>query len=257
MASVVCTPRRTKITGLLAIQPTTNETPTNDILETINVFPKNGVERWHLNHEETISLAVDGSCKDHLLTFGLIMEGNNQILQCSGAVPSHIDEATSHRAELGGICKTIEVLIALTNPTTNLRRKIKLYCDNRIAVDQSKHAKPNPGIKNFDIIQQISLLMPTLPNIDIQWIKAHQDKATPFEKLTRPAQLNVMADLLAKKEWKDQRLKGVLTVPPTDLNLLSPSFKIQERLITTYNKKSLYKLLSKNEAKNYWTARLS
>ena len=41
-------------------------------------------------------------------------------------------------------------------------------------------------------------------------VKFHQDKNIPFDQLTRPTQLNVLADQIAKQEWKNQRLKGIM-----------------------------------------------
>ena len=65
---------------------------------------------WENKKYDKISITVNGSCKDSLLTFGMIMEHDKQIFECAGIIPSHPDEASSYCAELGGIQCTLKII---------------------------------------------------------------------------------------------------------------------------------------------------
>ena len=70
-----CNQDLAQITGLLTISITEpKKLPMETILKNINVFSKDNPESWVHKQIDTISMAVDGSCKNKLLTFGLIIE---------------------------------------------------------------------------------------------------------------------------------------------------------------------------------------
>ena len=111
-------------------------------------------------------------------------------------------------------------------------------------------------IKNFDLIQDVTTKKSNIQNIQVEWIKAHQDDKQKYDTLSRPAQLNVLADNLAKQEWKKQCDKGNMTIEPM-VNTKFPAVYIDQRFVTTFATKSLYQLITKKMAIQYWEARLS
>jgi hypothetical protein len=80
---------------------------------------------------------------------------------------------------------------------------VTLVCDNRSAL---KYAAPpthtasaiQTNHADYDICVYIHETIKSLPfQIKLEWVKSHTDDGKPFEKLTRPEQLNVIADSLA------------------------------------------------------------
>ena len=170
-------------------RPTTFD---SDIRELGLTITSGGLKQWTDIQSQKLLIAVDGSSKDSFLTYGIVVEYNHENLKCAGTVPSHPEEANSHQAELGGICMVLLVVLILKKH--NDIEDIYIYCDNKMAVKEPSIQLPKQFFKNFDLIQHIFSLTPQIQNLHIIWIKAHQDKKKAFHLLSRPAQLNVLAD---------------------------------------------------------------
>ena len=66
--------------------------------------------------------------------------------------------------------------------------------DNKSIIDDINHPI-NELTLDYDIIQVICMLIPTLPiPVDIFYVKAHQDQEKHFNDLTPYAQLNILED---------------------------------------------------------------
>ena len=85
--------------------------------------------------------------------------------------------------------------------------KLEINCDGLSAIQQLNYYRPGSYISglNFDLINAITAIRDKLPlQITFQHIKGHQDKGSAYSSLSRLAQLNVLADYLAKAEANRQ-----------------------------------------------------
>ena len=69
-------------------------------------------------------------------------------------------------------------------------------------VKQGEYATPYPNATlqpDWDLIEEIHTTYQqiNIAKVHFQWIKGHQDKDTPYDELSIPAQYNVDADRLA------------------------------------------------------------
>ena len=137
VASVHCYNDKAKITGLYY---------ENQMISNEEDIPKD-LMPWKNKKLDNIIIATDSTCKDNLLTYGMMMKSNDLRYETSGGVPSHKDEANSHRAELGGIQQALETINKLTTKAKSTAKKNELFCDNRIAVNDTKSHKNIPHKK--------------------------------------------------------------------------------------------------------------
>ena len=73
--------------------------------------------------------------------------------------------------------------------------------------------------------------------------------------MSRIAQLNVEADLLAKKEWSQRASKGEKWILPT-VETGEITVRVQERILTPLRRNKMYEMVTKELGYNYWNTRL-
>jgi hypothetical protein len=160
-----------------------------------------------LSIQEGSAIAVsDGSFLDsHKLgSAGWIIEDNlqTQLIRGQTGSPGSPEVQCSHRSELAGILGIITHLNHLCNLHNIREGSITIGCDGVGAIQSvcSNHYLKTSA-KHFDIINSIKMSIRKSP---LHWrfihIKGHQDDLLPFELLDHLAQLNTMADELAKKK---------------------------------------------------------
>eukprot|EP00957_Ditylum_brightwellii_P197581 15052586-Ditylum_brightwellii.AAC.2 len=75
--------------------------------------------------------------------------------------------------------------------------QLSLYCDNAAAV-LTANSPTRPGLKPIyaliTTLQQKLKNTTVVPNLNVSWVKAHQDKGMPIADLTLDAMLNYTAD---------------------------------------------------------------
>ena len=67
--------------------------------------------------------------------------------------------------------------------------------------------------------------------------------------------LNVQADLVAKKKWKDEQGEGIKEQSTSQGSLLIGVW-LKGRFITRYRSNEIYELITQVNTQKYWTARL-
>eukprot|EP00957_Ditylum_brightwellii_P099984 7619702-Ditylum_brightwellii.AAC.1 len=82
---------------------------------------------------------------------------------------------------------------------------LPLYCDNFVAVLSSKTTTA-PGVKShlcpdYDVVSKVQSEIKWVPNMNVSWVKAHQDDTKPMCELTLDAQLNCTTNMDAELFW--------------------------------------------------------
>lgn len=110
-------------------------------------------------------------------------------------------DQSAYRSELAGMLACITILHSLASQH-NLSPNLTLQCDCETALNRTfiLSASASLSDKSHDLI---SLRHQQLRARPIQWtyshIKGHQNDTTLFQDLTRPSQLNVIVDQMAKQ----------------------------------------------------------
>jgi hypothetical protein len=151
-------------------------------------------------------IASDGSLLPTAGTFGWKITTSKHIslYHGSGPIDGPIDTGSSTRSELGGFTAPL-LLITLLARHWGLRHRCKFrwLVDSKIAINRvtfivSKDHRPKKQPDHSDYLTVIRDLHKELRRpLKSQWIKAHQDEKTTYEKLSADAKLNVDADKLA------------------------------------------------------------
>jgi ribonuclease HI len=152
-----------------------------------------------------VIIACDGSMKNHRLSFGWVIGSDTDISwtgqgPADGALPYH----TSQRAELYGILAALRFLYQFTHyHNIHGGNKILLVCDNKSAIHYATPA-PHQGSAifnnhpDYDVVHEIHTTLRLLPiQVDLKWVKGHQNQHKNAFDLPRDAQLNIIADSLA------------------------------------------------------------
>ena len=89
--------------------------------------------------------------------------------------------------------------------------------------------------RDIDVLLQLILTHQSLPwtTIAIHHVKAHQDDTQSFETLSRPAQLNVMADSIATQVLDQQKPPPTYPLPAARIHLIHEDTIITSRPIKT------------------------
>lgn len=123
---------------------------------------------------------------------------------CSFAEQSSV--ANAYRGELLGLMQIHLILLAVQKTTPELQGEILIYSDCLGAIGRVSSLPPGripSRCKHSDILKNI-LVNPTFSfHRDFRHVEAHQDDTTDFHLLDRPAQLNCIVDLAAKREIWD------------------------------------------------------
>ena len=213
---------------------------------------------WRTRNPLTdITVVSDGSAKDSLLSYGFIIHDRTTYrdIRGSGMILSHPDDVSSFRAELGGILEGIKTINQLEDQGA-CWKSINFYADNATAIEKATEALINPNDSNRDLRDQLwKELSKTRSPVSFQWIRGHQDQKMDYNFLSYESKLNVIADKLAEKKWKEARNHGILTKEP-QLNPSLVQLSFNHRLITCTKRASVYRMISTHSAMEYWSTRL-
>jgi hypothetical protein len=145
-----------------------------------------------------------------LASFGWQILGNGNILVWgAGPVDGVPDLLRSTCAELFGASAVIEFLyyFCTFHDLLNSKSKVVLWVDDQAAIKKVNRTQ-KPGAKcrrmshDADIIGQITDRLERLHlQISLQWVKAHQDRTTPYHDLAMASRMNIDVDTLAERFW--------------------------------------------------------
>ena len=166
--------------------------------------------------EATLLIATNGGVRDRA-GYGWVMALPEMNVYATGHAPVHGREVTSYRAELFGLLAVITVLNEAVHKHNRAPKAIRLYCDNKLAVDIvnkiqtarrttfTRGGVMNALVAEYDVIQRLATTCDDAPSqFQVIHIKAYQDNDTPMESLFVPARLNVMADRLATSALRER-----------------------------------------------------
>jgi ribonuclease HI len=214
--------------------------------------------------EGNLRLVCDGSYKpeEGLGTAAWIIETEDQQHKVIGCheVPGHHSFQCSYRSEFFGILGAIMTINRICKEHQIHEGSITLKCDGKGSIDVINylHAVINNTRLHFDIIGSIKRAIDTSP---IQWtfqhIKGHQDDAENFEYLDRWAQLNVMADQLAKNHRQQIHQHGTsqaedLTLPFTLCAVRWEQYPGMYIHISSKLQNTLEHLITQRTLRTYW-----
>lgn len=162
-----------------------------------------------LDATDSAVLVSDGSQRGDTMTFGWVFGSLQQVTYAEHSGQGY-GTPSSHRAEGWGMLSGVlfihhlQQYTAPQEPDYTVFQHLALFTDNQGLVtritqrQQYSHSYPNTTLSpDWDIVEQIHATLKALPqdNIQIKWVKGHQDKDT--SDLTTDAVYNIRADYLA------------------------------------------------------------
>jgi ribonuclease HI len=186
----------------------------------INVLLDNYDISEIFEHSARIEVATDGGFNPQTgkSSYGWIVAANKTLIaKGRGPAAAHPELAESFRAEGFGIFAALRFLQELTSHFQIDKEKHtwRFYLDNRAMIQRMESYEQNTRHSKWhlrpdaDITNQASEILAIFPASLIH-VKSHQDINTDFDKLSYPAQLNVMADLQATTHH-DEMTKPMIT----------------------------------------------
>ena len=128
-------------------------------------------------------------------------DDQNSSMEGSLVVPGAEADQNAYRSELFGILGVLVMVTAICKEYQIQAGGITIYCDGESAVKRVNNSRTQVSNKSqhFDVINSILSCCDNLPiGIKLKHIKGHQDDHMPYSSLSRPAQLNIMVDYMAK-----------------------------------------------------------
>lgn len=157
--------------------------------------------------QHQLILVSDGSYihEERLGTAGWIAETQDRMIQIHGALiaPGPADIQGSHRSELTGLLGGITTIDNICRKYNVTEGSVEVGCDGEGAITAITQQFDiiKTSRKHYDLIQAIKN---TINKSKLAWsfqhIKGHQDDIREYDELSRLEQLNVQADLLAKRK---------------------------------------------------------
>lgn len=267
----LCPGNKIKLTGWTEDAPTLQHNPTHPCAHYSGWVNDNTtgdpVAYSHIANDirsGQAKIVSDGSFEKrvNLGTAGWIIEDSSQIYQVTGKVscPGDPTVQCSHRSELIGILGGIMHVNDICRRFNVTTGTIEMGCDGEGAVKAAKvrFETIKTSRKHFDIIASINTAIKASP---ISWsfyhIDGHQDDEMNYCDLPRPAQLNCIADRLAK-----DKLSYDIRNIPADGNLLYLPFESemvnwqnrfgQSVRISSKLKDSLRSLIGRETVRQHW-----
>ena len=193
---------------------------------------------------------------------GWIIEGDQEGNQLTGQyeTPGSKKSQCSHRSEMWGILGIIMTANAFCR-TYNIRDgSIVAKCDGEgtIKVLQWLHPITKNSRQHFDLILSIKRAIDASP---LQWefihLEGHQDEHTSYSQLDRWAQLNVLADTMAKQEVtriinSGDRKGNTIHIPYNSCRILWETEDGNLIPISSHLGDSLIEIIQKKKLKSYW-----
>ena len=179
-----------------------------------------GDENWVIEaiREGTLLAVADGSFIQELYpdvcSAGFVMGCSHGRGRIYGRYPEQSKDACAYRGELLGLMAIHLILAAANKLAPDLAGKADIYSDCLGAVGRVK-GLPTKRIpsrcRHSDILKNIMLAKGKLSfECSFHHVRAHQDDHRNFNDLPRPAQLNCIADSLAKQAIRELRVDSLL-----------------------------------------------
>jgi hypothetical protein len=214
----------------------------------------------------SLLLVSNGGADNSIGSTGWIVSDDTgrRLVQGSGSVPGLYPR--SYRAEGYAMVSGLTVLkhITIFCGRLTLSPLPKLYCNNlglvkKVSYFSKYRLAPVKCVLHleYDILFQAFQLLsayPTRP--EILHVKGHQDDKIPYVNLLLPAQLNVDADRLAKRELREQRnlIHHVPLFPSSKVQLLLGGTSVTHNLQGAIRKHQGYQQLVPYMHKRFgWT----
>ena len=185
----------------------------------------------------------------------IITTGNTTNFISAGAIslgPNEIQN--SYRSELLGLLGILEELVYLCQSENIQSGSCTIFCDGVSALHMVEFANTeniHPNFSNSDILSACAKLNNKIPlELRYEHIKGHQDDNISFDRLSIPAQLNVLMDSLAKDLLKDSPKDAGDNLPPHRYSFPLPSHK--QQMIHYKFKSGLYDAIATDIAQTYW-----
>lgn len=218
-----------------------------DLLRGITNLQPKAVIIHHISRGNIVTCS-DGSASETSASFGFIASTRQGLRLAQGHGPAPGSYHNSFRSEAYGVLATMLWAHALRQNW--LRQQIQPshwthYLDNQSVIKriqrqvQRKHTAPNTELlPENDVIKEVAALIQQLPwDIELEWVKGHQDSHTPYPRLPLEAQMNCQADKLA--EDYHQQPFGT-QVPMANLPHSPCRIYIQSQSITRALKRRVY-----------------
>ena len=215
-------------------------------------------------HEGNARLVSDGSYVEDrgIGSAGWIVEGNivgNQIRGQQETPGSEISQC-SHRSEMWGMLGLVMTINEFCKAHNITEGTVTAKCDGEgtIKILQWMHGIIKNSRKHFDIILALQQAIESSP---VRWqfihLKGHQDKYVSFSQLDRWAQLNVMADTMAKQEItrilnNGERQGDSLPIPYNSCRIYWNNQGETPIPLSSHLSDSLTELIQTGKIKIYW-----
>lgn len=199
-------------------EPNTDAPYTKSEFSHMNPIYKNNTDRVKTGLAQAIKshstrFVSDGSSCPHTKTgtAAFIGEDSTKEHQIEGSiiVPGVKKVQNSTRSELAGILAILQYIISIQDANDISGGKVEIGCDGLAALKaiwRIDKGFVRAKDKHFDILQAIKQCEKIIKaSVIYRHVKGHQDDTKDFNQLDRWAQLNVMADAMAKERLRPIR----------------------------------------------------
>ena len=190
----------------------------------------------------TASWCISTQNKANLLTAGAISPG-----------PTHIQ--SSYRSEILGLLGVLEGLTNFCAKWNIQKGSCTILCDGLSALNRVQQVTCetiNTRQNSCDLLSACAKLKESLPiTLLYAHVKGHQDDEVPIQKLSIPAQLNILMDAIAKNMLTDHSEEYALSLKPHSLSIPMPKHNNATYVYQDY-RRELYNLIMESKAHDYW-----
>jgi hypothetical protein len=192
---------------------------------------------------------------------GWIVEGTREGNQIRGQqeTPGSAASQCSHRSEMWGMVGIILTVNAICKEYNITRGAVTAKCDGEGTINCVKYFHPitKNSRKHFDLILALKTAIEVSP---IKWqflhLKGHQDRYISYSQLNRWAQLNVLADTMAKNEVTNilntgGREGNELPIPYSDCRIFRTGPRGKEPF-SSHLKTAIICAIQTNRIQSYW-----
>lgn len=162
-----------------------------------------------------ILMVSDGGLNRHSGSYGVIIgDRHRELISNQGIAHGYYETNSSFRSEAYGMlcaCVTLYEIVKYISVPVPPDKMLSIFTDNQGLVQRLQHEFTGcPPISlmrasDIDLELQIRVELQKLRDVgftpSIAHIKGHQDDTIPYQLLSRPAQLNVIADELATEAY--------------------------------------------------------
>ena len=166
----------------------------------------------YLQLDCTLFIGTDGGKRHHngLFSWIIYSPGEEQLILNAGPVDGWHKCQNSLRSEATALTSVTLYLDELaTFFSLDIQCQFQLFVDSASAisnVSQLRDLIPRRRfLDNADVFSSMSAAHPVLKQFHFQHVKSHQDDKTDFEKLSFPAQVNVLCDQMTTQQLLRQQ----------------------------------------------------